>query len=62
MIKKFAVTFLALLSLTCGGRAELRIDITGINLVGITVVLWGFVVATLEFIRMKLKRETLGVL
>ncbi len=30
---------------------------TGINLVGIIIVFWGFVVATISFIRMKLHRH-----
>jgi uncharacterized membrane protein len=35
----------------------LNVVVTGINLVGITVVFWGFVVAALAFIRMKLHRH-----
>lgn len=35
----------------------LNIVVTGINLVGITVVFWGFVVAVLDFIRMKLHKH-----
>lgn len=35
----------------------LNIVVTGINLVGITVVFWGFVVAAVGFIRMKLHRH-----
>ena len=35
-----------------------NITVTGINLVGIFVVLWGFFVAAFGFIRMKLHRHT----
>ena len=35
----------------------LNIVVTGINLVGITVVLWGFVVAAIGFARIKLHRH-----
>lgn len=35
----------------------LNIVVTGINLVGITVVFWGFVVAAIGFVRMKLHRH-----
>lgn len=38
----------------------LDIAVTVINLVGITVVLWGFVVAAAGFIRMKFHRETIN--
>lgn len=34
--------------------------VTGINLVGITIVFWGFVVATSAFIRMKFQRHGRG--
>ena len=36
----------------------LNIIVTIINLVGVTVVLWGFVVAAFAFIRLKLHRHT----
>jgi len=39
----------------------LNIAVTSINLVGVTIVLWGFVVAAIGFIRMKLHRESLNV-
>ena len=35
----------------------LNIVVTGINLVGITIVFWGFVVAAIGFIKMKLHRH-----
>lgn len=38
----------------------LNMAVTGINLVGITVVFWGFVVAAIGFIRMKLHRHDVG--
>jgi len=34
--------------------------VTCINLVGVIIVLWGFVVSAIGFIRMKLHRETLN--
>lgn len=39
----------------------LNVAVTSINLVGVTIVLWGFVVAALGFIRMKRHKETLNV-
>jgi|ERR1700722_3939223 len=38
----------------------LNIAVTGINLVGITVVLWGFVVAAVGFVHMKLHRHSIS--
>jgi len=38
----------------------LNFVVTGINLFGIAVVLWGFVVAAFGFIRMKLHRHEVG--
>ena len=38
----------------------LNIVVTCINLVGVTIVIWGFVVAAVGFIRMKLHRESLN--
>lgn len=34
--------------------------VIGINLVGITIVFWGFVVAAISFIRMKLHRQNIA--
>lgn len=39
----------------------LNMVVTGINLVGIAIVFWGFVVAAFGFIRMKLHRQSLAL-
>lgn len=36
----------------------LNVIVTGINLVGVMIVIWGFVVAAIGFVRMKLHRHT----
>lgn len=38
----------------------LGMTVIGINLVGITIVFWGFVVAAVSFIRMKFHRQSIA--